>query len=121
MTLPPMRSVVSWLTPDPRHPFFKDLKLTCGHTLAHRKLVKGRDGRYHVPRQARCPCCHAVPAVHALQPARRASPPAAAMAVHEQTTVNTPAPVVVAVAAASMTESSTYAWSARDRAARNWD
>ncbi|MBN8524807.1 MAG: hypothetical protein J0M02_05670 [Planctomycetes bacterium] len=57
---PPIRPVLRWLTPDPRHPWFKDYVLSCGHRLVHRPLRRGSDGRMHVARRLACPHCHAL-------------------------------------------------------------
>lgn len=62
----PIRPVLRFSTPDPRHPFYKDYHMGCGHVLVHRPLKRGADGRYHVARRLACPLC-------ALQSAAAAS------------------------------------------------
>ena len=109
----PMRDVVRWWSPDPRHPFLKDLKLSCGHTLAHRKMIKGADGRFHVPKRQRCTCCSedapdSKPR-HRMSQRIAAIPSPAASIEPKQ------------AGAASSVEAAVPIWSPRDLAARNFD
>lgn len=53
----PIRPVLRFSTPDPRHPYYKDYHMVCGHVLVHRPLRRGSDGRYHVARRLACPLC----------------------------------------------------------------
>lgn len=53
----PIRPVLRWLTPDPRHPWFKDYVLSCGHRLVHRPMRRGPDGRMRIARRLACPHC----------------------------------------------------------------
>lgn len=59
----PLRPVLRFSTPDPRHPFYKDYHMACGHVLVHRPLKRGADGRYHVARRLGCPLCARLAAV----------------------------------------------------------
>lgn len=53
----PIRPVLRFSTPDPRHPYYKDYHMLCGHVLVHRPLRRGPDGKYHVARRLACPLC----------------------------------------------------------------
>lgn len=53
----PLRRVVAYSTPDPRHPIFKDYILQCSHRFSHIPMRRGADQRYHVAKAMRCPLC----------------------------------------------------------------
>lgn len=112
-----LRTVLWWSTPDSKHPFFKDLHLDCGHVLVHRPMKKGQDGRFHIAKRVRCPCCADGVPVHAKR-----LPGFAAPQTVSPTTAR--ATVTLPVEPTPQVERRvkiTTAWSPRDLAARNWD
>jgi hypothetical protein len=117
-TQDPMRDVLWWSTPDPRHAFYKDLHLACGHML-HRPMRKGSDGKYHVPKHVRCTCCgkgHVAKAKH-LPGFNPTTPPK----VQQPSQSNPQSPDAISVTEPEARFKITTAWSPRDLAARNYD
>lgn len=112
----PMRYVVRWSSPDPRHRFYVDLVMNCGHTLAHRPLRRGPDGRFHVPKRQRCPVCTARGCDQpANPPILRTQPTTQTASTSSNTQASAPASRSITTTMFAMP------WSAKDLAARNWD